>query len=730
MTISQTKRANANVGADSATWGDIIISEVCQRLPKVQPFIQEYRTIYSNKEGEGLGIIILWGAKAFIPAIVKKWTVQPMDVVVYKKGSDLKCAFLSERSLVSLLTSASLGTPVMNNEQMGFGDQRINLNGPGGSLGARNGTMGAASGVRSKMASLILESIVGDFAEVGGVPNLFESDLTKEKFATEEIQSYAYWKSNPKLVEMCENKPWKSKSSSILIAQNDSDEWEIFTNDNTEGQIINEDQVERLLSTEKDPNVRMQKAASLQIYRSVIVGNQLNRDGNILMGPEDQTRLTRHEEPSLPAKEGIFFYGREATYINPSLKYLDGSPCLNMALGVRKGKFDVSGDMTGFISYTGLGESADLSREELLPDASHLQPGDLLTIYNIQDGSCTVPFKLLMKYRTETGLLSMRVVPLYGEPSPILIEFYNGRYVKPVGDDTILYPILCSRVCALPPRRSSLAVMMDTSSSHPIHVEVVKGGSHSYSIKENGKFIRVHANANSMIAALVYRYGMSLDQATAFVKDLSKTTSKRFSARTTNLSPNGSEMSSVLYDLPVREKDAIRKGMKLASSLSSLPTIYEDDAISASQLDSLFSSFMTKIGAVGGSPSNDPTQNGQAAPTAGGNIPGNTGGAQSGGLGILDYLLNVRPVSKDTQEVIDLLTYFAMGKFKKDEGLDIITKLEGSLLEVENFLCKLLLLVLFGRVPGMQYSDTKLLLSDLDSFLSTILSSRVLLKRI
>jgi len=60
------KTATSQVSADSSTWGNVIMGEVCQRLPKLEPFIQEYRGIYSNQNGDGLGMIILEGAKAFL----------------------------------------------------------------------------------------------------------------------------------------------------------------------------------------------------------------------------------------------------------------------------------------------------------------------------------------------------------------------------------------------------------------------------------------------------------------------------------------------------------------------------------------------------------------------------------------------------------------------------------------------------------------------------------------
>lgn len=701
------KTATSQVSADSSTWGNVIMGEVCQRLPKIEPFIQEYRGIYSNQNGDGLGMIILEGGKAFLPVLIKEWNIQPVDVIVYKKGTETFFAYVSERNLLKLLTSSSLADPQDFKNNRGGSDSYINLLSPGGGYGRRTSNPFYGTGSRGKLASDTPPAFVHLPSKEKTAYVMQQLDLPMNKILISE-----FIRNHMSSMEKAAAAP---SPSSMLVVDDLGGTPHLFTDTIEDGLPLSTEQLEKLFATEKNQTARMEKAASYLTNQVIIMGNRANHFGNVQMSLDDPSRMSEFHPRPIPPRAGIYLQNGLPIYVNPNLNYIDGTLCSGKALVVGANKFNVESS----ICYEGtlLPDGADLSQAELLPEARRIHKNAVYCLYDSMNQNVSVPFMVKVKMQDEIGRLILDVVPLYGQNDIYTIKFYEGSKVRENPDvpNTILYPTLTTRILCVPDIQGDFSTpIIDKKEEYfPIEVGISKGGQGIYSIKENNKFLGMQISFPQMVAKLVYRYGLSPTQSMELVKALDKEKVKVFRARHLLQKTNVEDARS--QTLPTQEKEALDNTIKVARKMASFPKEIEISDDSFDELESL----MEKCAAEA-----QQTQTSQASQE-----PVNQGPTQSTPQSnITSYLMEVKPTTKDTQDVIDQLTYYAMGQYKKEDGIALLSQIEDNLRKVENGICKLMLLVQFGRVPGLSYGDAKLLMSDVDSFLTNILSSRVLLK--
>ena len=707
--------------ADPLVWGQDIMAELITRLPAIQPYIQEARVVYHDEEGNGLVLAILQfqNGKAFVPAVVKEWKLQPMDIIMYKEQKEVKYRYLSERNLVNTATFVGMGTALGSKSTLGLPASAVGLNltTPAGGMGGRMG-MPSYGYSRSKVASDeynfdIAPPITPTSAFVAYTQQFIKDNTT-------------YWK-NSKSASIVSPEEIQTMSRYAVLVMNPEGKNELYSDRGMDGVELTDDQVGRLFeASDPDPYERSVKSASYLSNGVRMLGNIIPRTSNIQLNYTPDYIDSDIPEPVLPVNEGVFMSNGQVSYVHPRITYLDGTP-YSYALVVQPGGFVLTKDLSGF-HFIQAPTSATLSKEDLLPQAvaEKLIPGSIITLADGKANTLSVPCKVLLTTKTANNIL-IRVQPLFGDVSPLNILFYRGteRKLDPLNPEVLLVPFTETQILLLPKFQKQLG-QKDPTEAHErgkLHViEVSQGGGHRYTIKEDGHWIGKQLNYGELAFRLIRRYGFDDVQAAKIIKSLNFERRKQFSVKyfldeaTTVAVPTGE----------IRDVDKLlaRKTATVAQGLFEIDKTIDSDVIALSnELDDELGFLYEKYAA---NDNTDPQS--QTNADKGGNGPSGAAPPNNGRPQFMDMAAKQTPVAKDTQEVIDLLTFYSLGKFRSEESTEVLTRLEESLKEAEGYLCKILLLTQLGRVPGHQYADVKVLLSDLDSYISSIVSSRVLLR--
>lgn len=703
------KRAGV-LPADPLVWGQDVSAELITRLPSTQPYILEARVIYHNDDGNGLVLVILQfqNGRAFVPAVIKEWKLQPMDVLMYKEQKDVKYRYLSERNLINAATFVGMGTPLGNKKGIGLPASAVglNLSVPAGGLGGRM-AMPSYSYARSKLAS-------NDPA----IPN---SHAYMSFFAEYVRDNTSYWRTS-KSASLIAPEEITTMSRYALLVQTPEGQNELYSDRREEPVVLTDEQVGGLLSQDsKDPFERAEKAASYLNNGVRMLGNVITRMGNIQLNYTPDYIDSDIPEPHLPANPGVFMSNGQVTYVNPHMTYLDGSP-YGYAMVVQPGGYVLTQDLSGF-HFIQAPESATLSKEDLLSQAhpEKLQPGTVITLIDGKSGSASVPCKVLLSTRTANNIM-IRVTPLFGDVGPVNLLFYRGTERKwdPLNPEVLLVPFTETQIHVLPNFVKTLGQLDSTNQERgKLHViQIYKGGGHNYTVKEDGHWIGKQLKYGELAFRLIRRYGFGDAQAAKILKSLDTERSKQFSVK------YFLDESSVVAT-PTGEVDSVdqliaRKTASIAQGLYDVDKGISAEVVEAGQLLDTQFRFITEKCAG--------DESGAASTSNTPQSPEQTQNSTSARPQFMDMAAKQTPVAKDTQEVIDLLTFYSLGKFRGEEATQVLSKLEESLKEAEGYLCKILLMTQLDRIPGHQYADVKVLLSDLDSYISSIVSSRVLIR--
>lgn len=693
--------------ADTTQWAGNIFAELTDRLYEVKSWFQRYRTIISpDEQGNALGLVILRGAKAFIPIVVREWDIKPIDLIVYKKGKELKFCYLSKRNLLGLLISSSLGAPLDDVQTNRSTDAFINLLSPiGGATVTNNPFFGM--GMRNKMASDFAIKYIGET----GLPKY--SDFVRNLLEVPDIKI----KPQYKILE-------KTASDRFII-------YEPFGKE--DGLEISKQEVLELFDKIDNHQERIKMGSDLGTNGYTLFGNVLNRNGNVLMRYRDpSSELTRDVKPKLPPRDGVFMFNNQVTYINPKVKYLNGDPS-SYALGIQKGEFTLSKNFENFIDMN-LPESSDLSREQLMAEKklSHVEPGDTLAIFSISESWVTIPFKVISVSEIKPGIYTLSVLPLLGPQSKVNITFYDRDNVLIASENDLYYPLLTSSLVDLNMRFNKYGGGPGYTETNPNHIKVniSKGGSYGYYISEDRNVLG-NMSLPKTIFTLISRYGFSEAQAKRLLKDVDISKLAQFHVLEILTEKETVPQLNKLDDFPsFIEKEAIKATVKLATELMKYNSFPESVSKNANLLfqdmnvlyENTFPSKEAAEELRGSESSEERTQrnsqnlNAQHSP-----VTDNTQRS-------IGFLMNSAQTDRTTREVIDLLSYYATANIRKEELAKITSELDKALADTENALCKVLFLTQMNKVPGHDESDVKVLLSDLDSYRSNLASSIVLLK--
>lgn len=731
--LNKNKQASM-LTADPVTWGQDVMAELITRLPKIQSFILEDRVVYHDQEGNGLVLVVLEfkNGRAFVPAVVKEWKLQPLDIIMYKQQKEVKYKYLSERNLIHIATFVGMGSAIGKNKFPGLNAMNVGVNvaAPAGGMGGRMGVPGGFGfGGGGKFASL--DSEVQEMSEAF---TKSASALVPTKAFVAYAQTFIkdntdFWV-NTKSASVV-NPPILKPTSrySLLVMNPDTDQAELFTDKSASALPLSDEQVGVLFSQAfPDPVARLEKTANFMKDKLSLLGSIYPREGNIFFKPHPGMKDTTEKsmEKEMPKREGIFLIDNDIAYVNPHVTYLDESP-YNYGLRVQLGGCNLTKNIKGFLS-TNLPDASRLTKEDLVPQVvpEKLARNQIITIFNGKTGTVSIPCKVLQISKTVQNT-AIRVSPLFGDPSPVTLLFYRGtqRYQDPLNPAVYLVPFNETQLLLLPPLNKDLGIPPANASidEHSTQVVITKGGGHLYNIQEGATYVQKRFSYGDLAFRLIRRYGFDEAQAAKMIKSLD--TEKR---RVFNIKYFLDELGDVATpntELSDAQKTLAQKTASVAQGIFNLnKTVTGELVKSAHDLDLKMDYILTtKLGAADASN----TANGGDTTSADARQPSSTTPPSSGRPGFMDMAAKQTPVAKDTQELLDLLTFYSLGKFRGDEATDILNKLENSLSEAEGYLCKVLLLTQLNRIPGHQYSDVKILLSDLDSYISSIVSSRVLL---
>jgi len=726
----------SNLPANPALWSEIILADSVQRCPDLEGRIQGFRTVHTNDKGDGVCLITLTGQKAWIVAVVREFELKPIDEIFFKDGRELKAKYISKRNILKLTISSNLGIPLGKRAPKGVRDVAINMFSPSGGTSYPNNPFFGAPVASSKMASIPNELTV-DFdtlVDNGWLNRKTASDRELYNYGIKAIQEYDYWKDNDSLSFINPKISIENVTPNfVTLSKSANDKYTVHSTVNPDGTMISEDKVTELFHTLTDPDERMSKIASFASSGHVIIGDILSRKGNVFVNEEDKSDYLSLKGPFLPAAPEIFLYGGVPTFLNPRVKYVDNTAASSYCMAVRLGEFTMGKDFRGFkqrVERSTVAESLD----DILPLAKDLEPGDLITIMQDYSKDMTIPLKVLIVKHDVHGNLTIKVQPEVGISDPVEITFYNGEKILKASDNLYLYPLLKSKIRHLPKKYLSQSqfgsAAYDTSKMHT--VKVYKSPSSHYLFKENGNTFNY--SSSKSFFTLVNRYGLDEHQANSLLKRVFKQGEvtlliKRFLDEPDVLSLNSQKEDVNLSDM---EKDAVNGAFKLATSLknglSKVAEFMNQNQEPLSVLEPTVDFYLSKTAQFTPNQSTGGEQGQRRAENNLGRL-GMTGVTADMGneSGLVQALARIPQTEKNTREMIDTLTYYALGKIKPEEKTNMIKELVKKLEDAESILCKLMLFTKLDQLPGQDYTDMKILTSDIDSFLTTISTTMILI---
>jgi hypothetical protein len=674
-------------------WQPHVLRELVDRLPDLESRIADFKVVLNNNKGDALILVTLEGNRAFIPAIIKEWVLEPMDVIIYKKGNETKTCYLSERNLNRLSSSSAVGKNIMGGRN---DNNLINYFSPeGGGMQGPNPFSGFNYNYLTKMGNYIEEKI-------------------KE----------ANYKD---LIDLPEA---KEKESSYAVITKTASGYKAYYDKHPNGIHISAQGLSQVMKSLPEVE-RFEKFASLETRFRTYIGDLLPRPGNIRIRPKETGVLPTKEVIDRPNIEGIFLHRGDPVYINPHVQYLDGAPS-TYALAVKPGKFTVAKQFQGFRANNA-SDSSLPTREQLLPEIVHIdsfKPGKYYCLFSDKSRKVSIPFKLVnISHDLTSGGLTILVKPLIGADHQCQISFedtFNNGVLAP---GHYVYSSLHTRICALPEQYMTEAFIRDPEGEDfdgiPVCVYNLGG---SYGIKENG-VSRGAFDEGKFIFEMTSRYGFSPDQAEEYVKSLKREQKMHFQVRT--ILTEACEVAPLNDDvLPnEREKEALDQMLKVASSIydfAQKPFYHTMDfKEKLASVVSLTSNLLKTAQAV---PTEDPgagSNTEQAQQQADQNAQ--QMGAMFGTPAVYQAMLQTGQMDKYTKQIIDMLLYYYKGKLRTEDYTRVLAKLKRILEDAENELGKVLLLALFDKIPGQDYEDVRLLLSDMDNFLQSLNSSMVIM---
>jgi hypothetical protein len=719
------EKSAANLPGNTALWGDIILAEACQRCPDLDGRISGFQLVHTTDKGDGTCLILLEGQKAFIPAIVKEFVLQPLDVIIYKEGKETKQCYISKRNILKLTVSASLGKPVGRVPGKRISDVGVNFFSPsGGSMMSSNPFFSGSGGAMMQSKSASAED--------------------RFNYASEVLDAYNYWKESNDirrvLNKTANTELPESISSFVTLSKTASGKNIVYAKEFPEGKVVTNDEVTNLFRTVGDYSQRMEKFANFTNNNHVLFGDVISTQGNVFTSERSKYThaISHHQNMPIPKVADIYMYNGIPTYFNPNVKKVDGTSAGNYCLAARLGDFTVGKDFNGF-RYRNESSSVAVDLNQILPVIKDkaIDKNDLIVLLEKHDRNITVPLRVIFVEYGLQGEVTLKVRPEIGTDAVYTIKFFNGTKILQANDNTFLYPILDHQIRHLPERFVKEYEFKRSSEQHFKHhtVKILKGSHLNYCIKEdnNSSFTIPEEKAFFM---LINKYGLDDKQAIATLKKVFTAGEtillvKRYSDEV-NIDELNSKKGYDSMSISPMEKEAINSTIKLASTLSDgagkITEFLNSNADKLQFHDGVVESWLSKTAGYnpnsssGGEPGQ---QRSQDNATRSG-MAGTTSGLDNGGGGLLQSLIRIPQTEKNTREIIDLLTYYALGKIRPEEKTNIIKQLTTELESSENLICKLMLFNQLDQIPGQDYTDLKILVSDIDSYL-TALSSTMLL---
>lgn len=675
------KYASVALPVDTSQWGEFMRAELVNRLSRIEPLIERFKLIESNEEGFGLGLFFLEGGRVFIPVVSQEWKIQPIDIIIYKSDNKTEFCYLCERNL-HLMQSLAFGKPQGRKAGNVF-NSYVNLFSPSGGYGERTtnpyNDMYSGRGSISKTASVI------------NLPEIQDS----LEYAIKEIRKTNILDVCPDIEDHIQNLESPVVSNFSVYEPVDSDSVLVYDEESPEGRMADLNDV---IPTFRSSSNFSEKTASLLGGSLTTMGSIAGHRNYTFLEPMNHSEATSGEKMDQVIHEGIFYFGDKIAYINPNMIYLDGTPTHD-SLVVGKGFYSREDNscLAGRVSSTNSVESAQVSKDVIMPLRNQVKTGGIYAIYNRLDKSITVPFKVLLPVEDDRGVISSMVVqPLEGTPVNVTIRWYNGQRVIDRGSD-ILYPRLESEVYSVPDSNlKDMSGFFPESKKKELCVGFSKGASSVVDITENDKMVKRTTKLGELLYFLIKRYGFSKSQSVELIKKILREKNISIVTDVIEFHTKQNPLSSMM-------KEAITSALSFANRL-------------------------TKVAAA-------PNPQEQMPP--GGQNPNQTQTPES--LSVngqqqdpndnpvgQDKLSKIRTVSSMAKDVIEMLSYYALGEIRKEELSSLYGSLQNELKSLENSISKILLLSQLKKTVGIDYTEIKMVLSDIDGFINKINSAKVL----
>lgn len=701
------KTASTSLPVDSAQWGELMQAELVNRLPRISGLIERFKLLHSDEEGNGIGVFFLEGGRVFVPVVATEWKIQPIDTVVYKSDNKTEMGFLCERNILGFMTSPSLGTAGSKGNRGTF-DSYVNLFSPAGGYGDRTTNPYSSSyGNREKSASILAE-MADDLDN-----DTLAIDTTEGKdYGLEVLKNESFLNHFPELREYVDVSSIGEDMGNFLLIERDEDSYTIYDKDAPDGEAVDADYIRDMLNAIPDPEVRQSKTASLLSGAAMTTMGRVSPSKEmIFLDPTNMAESIKGQKSIPLASDGTYFVGGILSYVNPNVIYVDGT-FADKHLIVQPGSCYLAEDPS-CIDSTNSVDSSQLSKNEFMPVAQQLRSGDIICIENKRNREITVPLTVLLPVEDKNGqVTSFTCQPTEGNPGSVTIKWYSGVKIIDEGD-VIRFPYYESTIYHLPPVETEEDREFSRfRSQKPVKQTVVqfaKGGGSLFSVTEDDRFLKNCPTKGEFLYFIIKRYGLGKKQAIEVMK-------KVFAEKNVSIVLQKNNYNVKNSSLDVRVKEAIDMSIQLARRLMKVAA---GPAAPNQQQAQAQAQQQAQQQAQGGGGNADP-----AAMQGKENVQ--QADANAKGSLTEKSVMQTKTLSHLAQEVIEMLTYYATGAIKKEELSSLFNSIGSKLREIEGDLSKVLLLAQLKKIKGVEYSETKMMLSDIDNYLSRVESARAL----
>lgn len=729
---------------DPAQWGVVIAQQLNQQFPALEPYVQFVRIIENDEEGNAFGVVAMMNA--FVPFVVRAFTLKPLDVLMRVEDGESRFSRLTEANATMAVGGLGLGKPVDKLPPGAQADVPLAMLPPyAGMFGAgrrrRPDVMGMTQPVKLASekfgpdARSVMEGFLSKAADAGVAEFFVERHLEALTTLMEEVKSASF----------------KHFSSAVVVDPSHRGTARVFAGGGVTEEMTLKAAAEFLTSIgESTP----ERTVALMQGRPVILDlrDEATKAAFGVAGDYEQFYPTPKEltNPQDITEPGWYQHANEQRTGKMrvfSTTYLDGKPCSYLLAALEDGH--------AFEPRFFAKAAPNASSEELhqFYKPSELKAGEVAFMVCEKTGEASVPFTIKGFTQLPGGCFTLVVSPALGFQSTETLRFGDNKRPYRLSQDEIAYPKIGYMIYKLQPKRLKLDVFpmnmpVGAGEAEPrkntTRVKIYKGGG-LYSVQEKGRATSEGMARGALLALLMNRYGFTPEHAMEHLRQVDIHVARPFDAVITeepvrkeaSLEAEPLALALALYGLaksaasppPRGEREDTDRPNSAGEEKDLNPQKSGPNRVEKAPRESGPGGPETQRSApdeqapAGQSPSGPPgprgaspgNPNAAAGPVGAPGMPGASG----------DFGAGIGPEVPFFSEVADELTAMAMGLLGPDELAGMYASLTNQLEDVQDLAGRILLLVRMGKIPTITEQEGKRILDESDKFRANLVNAQM-----